>query len=367
MPDRRKPKPAERVTTDDSLRTEREKTDEEIAASRNASSSKAAEVVAVARDKADAVLTEARDKEDVKLEAEGLSDAKSSEIDRERVREDAALQADRQGADDALAAARDESIRRDKALINLLEYERHDTDLRLEIERMRADAALTSREDFLAIVTHDLRNLLGGIALGAELLRDAARAGHPAVTIDRHAERIQRCTAQMNRLIGDLMDIASLDAGRLSVVPVPQDPAVLIRETMDAFHPPAVAQGITLTSEIGSDVGMVALDHSRMLQVLANLVGNALKFTRAGGSVSIRAEGHGEDVRFSIRDTGEGIAADRLAQVFDRFFQTHTNDRRGLGLGLYIAKSIVDAHKGKIWVESTPGIGSTFFVSLPRG
>ncbi len=365
MTERRKPKPAERVTTDDSLRVEREKTDEEIAAGRSAVSGQAAEVVAVARDKADAVLTEARDKEDVKLEAAGVSTAKTDEIDRERGREDAALTAERLGADAAIADARQEMIRRNKALFNLLAVERQDTDLRLEIERSRADAALNSREDFLAMVTHDLRNLLGGIALGAELLRDAARAGHPTVMLDRHAERIQRCTAQMNRLICDLMDVASLDAGRLSVVPVSQNVTVLVRETMDAFQPPATAQGITLTSETGPGVGAVDLDHNRMLQVLANLLGNALKFTPSGGKVSLRVEAYDEFVQFVVRDTGEGIAADRLGQVFERFFQTHANDRRGLGLGLYIAKSIVDAHGGKIWAESTPGVGSAFFVRMP--
>ncbi len=365
MTERRKPTPAERVTTDDSLRTEREKTDEEIAGSRSAVRGQAAEVVAVARDKADAVLTEARDKEDEKLEAAGVSTARSNEIDRERGREDAVLSAERLGADAAIAAARDDMLRREKALKNLLAFERQDTDLRLEIERTRADAALTSREDFLAIVTHDLRNLLGGVALGAELLRDAARSGHPAAMIDRHAERIQRCTAQMNRLIGDLMDVASLDAGRLRVEPVPQDVSVLVRETMDAFLPPATAQGITLTSEVGPGIGLVELDHSRMLQVLANLIGNALKFTPTGGRVSLRVEAHDDSVQFAVQDTGEGIASDRLDQVFDRFFQTHSDDRRGLGLGLYIAKSIVDAHHGKIMVYSTPGVGSTFSVLIP--
>ena len=357
-----KPRPVERDTTDESLRVERHKTDAELASNQRDIKQDADDVLAEARDKADSVLSDARDREDLKLADEGAPDAITRGLDHARAREDAILTAQRGGAD---AVVDDERAGRLVALASLLAFERQDTDLRLQIERASADDALTSREDFLAMVSHDLRTLLGGIALGADLLQKLARTDAPVARVAQHADRIQRCCARMNRLIGDLMDVASIEAGKLSIVAEPNDPNQLVRDSLEAFQPAAQAQGIELTCEPGTNVGVVALDHERILQVLTNLVGNALKFTARSGRISIRVESRGQDVCFMVADTGEGIPADRLEKVFDRYFQSRQNDRRGLGLGLYIAKSIVEAHHGKIWVESTPGRGSTFFFTLP--
>ncbi|MDB4965129.1 MAG: hypothetical protein JWN44_818 [Myxococcales bacterium] len=353
----------ERTTTDESLRTERRKTDAELAGSLEAIKEDAGDVVAAARHKADSVLSDARDREDEKLAAEGGSKAEARDLGDERAREDAALTAERGGAD---ALADDERARRQVALASLLAFERQDTDLRLGIERTRADEALTSREDFLAMVSHDLRSLLGAIALSADLLQKLAKSDRPVAEAASYAERIQRLSARMNRLIGDLMDVASIDAGKLAIERAPHDAAVLVRDAMEAFQPAALAHDIKLGSAIGKQIGIVEFDDDRVLQVLTNLVGNALKFTAKGGQISIRLEAVGDDLRFAVTDTGEGIVADRLEQVFDRFFQTHENDRRGLGLGLHIARSIVQAHGGKIWAESTPERGSTFFFTIPR-
>jgi signal transduction histidine kinase len=357
-----KKKPPERDTTDESLRTERRKTDVQLAAHQNSVKKDADAVVARARRMADSVLSDSRDREDQQLADDGISKKAARGLDDERAREDAALRADRGGED---AAAGDERRERQLALAGLLAFERKDTDLRLEIERTRADEALTSREDVLAIVSHDLRSLLGGIALRAGMLARLPPTEDPAGKVSRGAETIQRLSARMNRLIGDLLDVASIDSGKLSVAVARHDAARLCRDSVEAFQLAASAQGIQFTCESGTDSLVAEFDHERILQVLTNLVGNALKFTGKGGRIALRVERRGDDVCFAVEDSGDGIPSDRLEKIFDRFFQTHDNDRRGLGLGLFIARSLVQAHGGRIWAESTVGRGSTFFFTVP--
>jgi signal transduction histidine kinase len=246
----------------------------------------------------------------------------------------------------------------------LLAFERKDTDLKLELERLRADAELTSREDFMAIVSHDLRSLLGGIALSAEMLKSVEQCPDPFARVKDYAERIQRFSARMNRLVGDLMDVASIEAGKLALVRSRRDVALLLRDAREAFEPTATAQGIELTTSC-SNPGPIDVDHERIFQVLTNLVGNALKFTSRGGQISIRAGRNDHVVEFAVTDTGDGIRADILPKIFDRFVQSVDTDRRGLGLGLFIAKSIVEAHGGRIWTESTVGKGSAFYFTVP--
>jgi signal transduction histidine kinase len=183
--------------------------------------------------------------------------------------------------------------------------------------------------------------------------------------VDKYAGQIQRFTARMNRLVGDLMDVASIEAGKLGLNRARRNPVLLLRDAMDAFEPAASAMGITLTSESRLSPCATELDHERLLQVLTNLVGNALKFTPRGGTISIKLDRRGDDVCFAVADTGTGIAPDVIAHVFDRYYQSSAGDRSGLGLGLFIAKSIVEGHGGKIWVESECGTGSTFFFTLP--
>ncbi len=366
MVDDDKPEPPHRNTTDESLRTERRKTDKQLEGSLGAIKRDAEEVVAEARDKADTLLSDARDVEDRKLAAEslpgGISRAVSDAIDDTRAREDAVLVAERKDAD---VAADEERARRQLALASLLAHEREDTDLQLSLERTHADEALSSREDILALVSHDLRALLGGIALSADMLGRLAKAEQPDSQIIRYATSIQRFTASMNRLIGDLLDTASIEAGKLSVVPERRDAAHLVRDALDAFQPAAVSKGIELTCDVVGEPLVAAFDYERILQVLTNLVGNSLKFTEKAGRIAIRLEPHEGRLLFTVTDSGRGIPTDRLEQVFDRFFQTNRNDRRGLGLGLFIAKSIVEAHGGRIWATSPAGKGSVFSFELP--
>lgn len=366
MVDEDKAEPPHRDTTDESLRTERRKTDKQLEGSLNTIKRDAEEVVAEARVKADSLLSDARDLEDQKLASQsqpgGVSAGVSDAIDETRAREDAVLVTERKDAD---VAAEQERARRQLALASLLAHERQDTDLHLSLERTHADAALSSREDILALVSHDLRALLGGIALSADMLGRLAKAEQPDGQLVRYATSIQRFTASMNRLIGDLLDTASIEAGKLSVVPERRDAAHLVRDALDAFQPAAVAKHIELTCEVIGEPLVAAFDYERILQVLTNLVGNSLKFTDKAGRIAIRVEPHDGRLLFTVTDTGRGIATDRLEQVFDRFFQLNRNDRRGLGLGLFIAKSIVQAHGGRIWAASNPGKGSVFSFEIP--
>jgi len=352
--------PHQRSSTDESLRSERRKTDLELAARSEAVRAVATDVVCEAREKADLVLSDARDLEDRK--SRGQSQQLLADRSNARAQEDAVLQDERSEAD---ATARDERQRRNLALAGLLAFERGGTDLRLEIERERVDQALTKREDFMAMVSHDLRSLLGGIALSAELLRDVERADQPFVKVKRYADSIQRFSARMNRLVGDLMDIASIEAGKLSMLRVRHNASSLLRDSLEAFEPAAAAQGIELASKQEDTAAVVELDHERILQVLTNLVGNALKFTPRGGRITLSIERRGEEVCYSVVDTGCGIAPNLLDTMFMRYYQSNVGDRRGLGLGLFIAKSIVDGHGGRIWAESSPGHGCTVRFTLP--
>jgi signal transduction histidine kinase len=349
----------ERTSTDESLRSERRKTDDEMAKSVLLVDDVATSVVTEARDKADTLIDEARALED--SNTPHATPAKAHHVAAARARADAELDEARRGAD---AVAVDDHNHRVVALARLLAFERQDTDLKLELERVRADAELTRREDFMAIVSHDLRSLLGGIALSAELLKAVESAVDPFAKVKDYAERIQRFSARMSRLIGDLMDVASIEAGKLSLVRSRRDVAFLLRDATEAFEATAVAQGVSL-SVSSSMSGVIDVDHERIFQVITNLVGNALKFTPSGGHISIAITRPGDVVQVSVTDTGEGIPPEALDRIFERYVQAREADRRGLGLGLYIAKSIVEAHGGTIGVESALGQGSTFFFTLP--
>jgi signal transduction histidine kinase len=170
----------------------------------------------------------------------------------------------------------------------------------------------------------------------------------------------------MDRLIGDLIDVVSIEAGKLAIRHERADASALITEALDAFGLAASDKGVSLVLKGVERPRLLAdFDRERMLQVLANLITNSLKFTPSGGTISAGAERSGGDVRFSVSDTGCGIPGPMLKTVFQRFWQVGEGDRRGLGLGLYISRCIVEAHGGRIWAESQPGQGSTFHFTIP--
>jgi signal transduction histidine kinase len=351
---------AEREQTDESLRMEREKTDRALA-ERQAAEEDSDLALQHARESADAVLTESRAKADERLEASPDAGTHATLVE-ERVLEDEALQDERASADEMLRREREENAR---VLSRLLPLEREKTDRFLLTERSRSDVALSNRDNFLGLVSHDLRNLLGGIVISAELLSAGAAGNENGAQILVGTTRIQRYAARMNRLIGDLMDVASIDAGKLAMTPVPGDAAKLIAEAVDTFQATASAKGVSLQTEIVEGPLLAEFDHDRMLQVFANTISNAIKFTSQGGSIRVHGECAGDELRFSISDTGSGIPGNMLEAVFERFWQVGKDDRRGVGLGLYISRCIVEAHGGKIWAESTLGEGSKLCFTLP--
>jgi signal transduction histidine kinase len=346
----------DREQTDESLRVEREKADE-LGQGEGAIEETADAVLAKARDRADRILAEARKRTDRQLPLGVPGAEPRKNLARERTKEDAALRKERGAADDVLKVERAEHAA-------ALEAERDETDRYLSVERARADVAVSTRDEFLAVVSHDLRNMLGGVLGFASLIATAERADERDKVLGL-AGRIQRSGSRMNRLIGDLVDLASIEAGCLAVARDIGDPSSVVEEAVDSFRADAAARGLSLLTEIDRQAPLASFDPARLLQVLVNLITNAIKFTPSGGTLVVRLESVGEDLRFAVSDTGIGIPEDKVATVFERFRQLARYDRRGVGLGLYISKCIVAGHGGKIWVESRLGQGSTFYFTIP--
>ncbi|MEX0601310.1 MAG: HAMP domain-containing sensor histidine kinase, partial [Rhodothermales bacterium] len=314
------------------------------------------------REESDANVNAARDRTDKKQAGTGQGKESNAAVVEARELEDEALQDERAFADESLRREREEVAR---ALKTLLPLERSKTDRNLLIERARSDDALSNRDDFMGIASHDLRNLLGGIAMSVRNIARRVTSNEEGKKILVETNRIERFTARMNRLIGDLVDVTRINAGKLRVVPEQADAAKLIAEAVEMFEAPALAKGITLKAEMTQQYIPAQFDYDRMLQVLANLITNAITFSFKGGSIRVRGELAGDEVLVSVSDTGCGIRDDMLTAVFERFWQVDQNDQKGLGLGLYISRYIVEAHGGRIWAESTVGEGSTFSFTIP--
>lgn len=238
--------------------------------------------------------------------------------------------------------------------------------LALENARLyrRAERAIASRDDVLAVVSHDLRNPVSRVGMAAEMLLEAGdlpEGAHKMIGI------ITRAADEMNRLIGDLLDVARIESGTLSLDPAPVALAPLL-ERLDESHA-AAARSRKLAWKVERPSAPLSLmaDEGRVLQALGNLVGNALKFTPEGGEVRVELTVADEAVRIGVRDSGPGMDEAQLAHVFDRFWQGRSGDRRGAGLGLAIARGIAQAHGGRLWLESEPGRGTTGCLELPLG
>lgn len=348
----------EREQTDESLRVEREKADRALEGDINSLDETADEVISLARARADEVLATARAKVDRQSAAPAAAAGHPEHLTKARGREDQVLREERANADETLREERAEHVA-------LLSREREDTDKDLFNERARADDALATRDEFLGIVSHDLRAMLNAMVGFAALIAKDVGPDHQVEAVRSHARRIQRSGAHMNRLVGDLVDVASIEAGSLAVSREIRDPGEVVTEAVENFQAQASASGVSLVAEIGRPVPLVAFDPARILQVLTNLLSNAMKFTPRGGRIVARVERIGDDTRFSVSDTGVGIADQKLEAIFVRFHQVTKNDRRGVGLGLYISKCIVQGHGGRIWAESKSGDGSTFYFTLP--
>ncbi len=242
---------------------------------------------------------------------------------------------------------------------------------RAQVERERllleTDRAIRAREDLLSIVSHDLRSPLSAIILSATQLARAAVARKATARLGRKAEGILTAAGQMARLVDDLVDLSTIEAGKLLFVRKErQDGAQLVRQSVEALEPLVGARRLTLTTDLERDGCPVWCDGGRIQQVLSNLLSNAIKFTREGGAIITRARRSNGDVVFSVVDTGIGIPPDQLPHIFDPYWQA-VPSQKGVGLGLSVAKAIVEAHGGRIWVQSAIGRGSTFSFALPAG
>lgn len=223
--------------------------------------------------------------------------------------------------------------------------------------------ALREREQVLASVSHDLRTPLNVISISAgTLLRHLEGDGDTSAR--RLLGLILGSTRHMNRIVEDLLDVARLDAGRLVLDRGRHAAAAILAETVESLQPLAADAGVELLGD-GRAGGEVLADRRRILQVLTNLVANAVKFTPAGGRVVVAAAPEGADVRFAVADTGAGIPEPERGELFRPFWQAARCDHRGAGLGLAICRALVEAHGGRIWVESAPGGGSVFVFTVP--
>jgi signal transduction histidine kinase len=353
MTDPLPPRP-EREQTDESLRLERECADRALDDEVADADETADAVIARARTRADALLAAARSKSDRVSNDDQPTDA----VKTSRAIEDHVLRRERVTADHVLEAERSEH-----AL--LLSQERQATDHDLSHERARSDKALAMRDDFMGIVSHDLLNLLNAMVGMASLIEKEVAHDDHVDRVASHARRVQRSGARMRRLVGDLVDVASIEAGMLAVTRVDGDLADVVTEAVETFQAEAAEKGVSLTEEIVPGAPRIAFDAARILQVLCNLLSNAFKFTPAQGAIAVRLERLDGDVVCSVSDTGPGIPDDKFEAVFDRFVQLTKNDRRGMGLGLFISKCIVQGHGGRLWVNNRIGTGSTVCFSLP--
>lgn len=223
--------------------------------------------------------------------------------------------------------------------------------------------ALRAREEVLAIVSHDLRNPLGATTLAASLLQLSENLNDE----DREQlDLIDLSARRMRRLIEDLLDVTRLEGGkRLPIQPAPMDVRAVFQETFDLFNAQASSSKITLRYQLEGKLPEVEADRHRILQVLSNLIGNAMKFTPPGGEIVFQATAREKDLLFSVSDTGPGIPKENLSDIFNTYWQAKRTERLGAGLGLPIAKGVVEAHGGTIWAESEPGKGTRFYFTLP--
>jgi signal transduction histidine kinase len=227
-----------------------------------------------------------------------------------------------------------------------------------------AQRAIRARDQVLGVVAHDLRSPLGTILMQGQLLRRPD--GSPERTTRRAADIIERGACRMNRLIQDLLDVTRMENGRLVIEQASLGTKPLLLEAVESQKTLAAAGALALELDLEDDLPDVWGDRDRLLQVLENLVGNAAKFTGPEGSITLGARARGREVLFWVKDTGSGIEEGDLPHVFERFWQAKDAPvSRGAGLGLPIAKGIVEAHGGRIWVESARGRGTTLFFTIP--
>ena len=328
------------------------------------------------RDEADTVLLQNRSmssgtNSSIRMERLAADDDKMHEravvdvlLARERCRADAAVDAERREREAHDARLADHRRATDDQLV----AERTDADeavLGLDVskdELARVQAEQARRGDVLGVVAHELRNPLSIVVLNAELLT----RGVQDPSLLEAAEEVTRAAARMTRLIADLLDVTRIQAGELRISRREHDVNALLSEVHHTYEPLFAARGIRFTVDLPQVAMVASCDHDRIVQVLSNLLSNAMKFTPKNGLVGLRAEPReGNQIELVLTNSGAGISASALPHVFERFWQLDSDRTRGLGIGLFICKKIVEVHGGQIWAESGLGSGATFRFTLP--
>lgn len=361
----------ERKKTDDSLVVEREKTDNSLEDYRGK-----------AEGKTDKIVTKSRlDADDARKQ--NRSATRDKGVIAQRSSEDTALQAEREDMDSALRFERKE---KERLIVEMVSQERKTTDEDLQVERTKTDSelqssvdllsveqrahrqtksTLTSREEFVAIVSHDLRNPIGVVLSSCDMLLTEPGVGPVTADAKILLDLIKRNAQVSLQLISDILDMERISAGEIDIELAACSLQRIIRETLDNSAHEAQIKQVTLGFVEAHLPRRVSCDESRIRQVLSNLVSNALKFSPVGGRIRVAVDQQETRVVVSITDDGPGVPLDKQVHIFERYAQLGNKDRQGLGLGLYISKTIIESHKGNLWVESTPGEGSTFCFSLP--
>ena len=367
--------PKGRKRTDKSLSAERAKTDESLSAKEDKAERQADAAVSSGRAEADATKSLAR------LDADHTNHIDAS-LRLERQTSDEALESERRHMDSVLELERKA---KKEVQHKLFQTERGETDKNLTDERLQMDsdaldaarflseekklhvaakAALTTRDEFLAIVSHDLKNPLSAIIMAVNLLSDKIYDTSEVETRE-YLELIERNATEAVRLIGDLLDMERMATGNLGLQMERHDICKIVQQSLKGFQLLASANNLHLQFHSSDAAIFVTCDQGRNLQVLSNLIGNAIKFTPKGGTISLTVQSGVREARISVSDTGPGIPDAMRKTIFERFSQITKSDRRGLGLGLYISTMIVEAHGGRIWVDEKVPIGSTFHYTLP--
>ncbi|WP_242210126.1 MULTISPECIES: ATP-binding protein [unclassified Pseudomonas] len=231
----------------------------------------------------------------------------------------------------------------------------------------REQEAVRARDELVAVVSHDLRNPMTVISMLCGMMQKAFSSDGPHTSrrISTAIDTMQQAAGRMNTLLEDLLDTSKIDAGRYSITPQKLDVGQMFEEAQALLAPLALDKDISISFDADPDLRIHA-DPERLFQVLSNLVGNAIKFTPRLGRVGVLATSVGDDIVFTVRDSGEGIPKEHLPHVFDRYWTVKEGNPTGTGLGLYITQGIVEAHGGRIFAESEPGQGSEFRFTVPR-
>jgi len=229
--------------------------------------------------------------------------------------------------------------------------------------RTQAETIAEAREEILAVVSHDLRNPMSAIAASAEMIGKKLEA-QEMDEVSAHAATIRRGVARMETLVHDLFDTASIQSGNLTIHPQVEDIARIAIQAADLLRPVLASAKQTLEVVVPEGPLRARCDRDRIFQVLSNLVGNAGKFSPEGSSITLKVSTRPREIVVEVLDHGCGISAEQLPHIFDPYWRAPEKRRAGLGLGLAIVKGIVEAHDGRIWVESRPKTGSKFAFSL---